>query len=985
DGDALNGFFFLAGASSIAVAPDGRFVYVTAAIDNSISVFSGPNHSDREPGLVLPTIVQSLTDGMNSVAGISGASSIAISPDGRNVYVTGELSDSVAMFDRDPELGTLTFVESLIVVTSLSGPTSVVVNPDGQQVYVAASGIDAIVVFDRNSEDGSLTFVESPGPDPDGEGKSVSGLNLVSSVTASTDGLNVYATGAEDNSVVRFNTPRHLNVSFGGLASLSITTSDADDLIEVGIEGLPTTASIDSGGSVDDVVTIMGTLNNDTINVNGGTLTFGGTTLTLTDSEFLNVLTDSGDDTVNVTASTTGPHLSVNGGAPPAAGDTLNIDVLAAEPSNSGTAVTFTGGFQTVSYSGFEAVAITVRTIPLDFGDAPDSFGTTLENDGPRHVVGTLFLGDAIDSETDAFADPQAFGDDSNSAEVDDEDGITFLSALSVGTTRQIRVSASAAGVLDAWIDFNGNRMFDASENLSAGAVLTVGGSASNSGGFTAGTGISVPPGFSTVSFNIPNNAMSGATFARFRLSSTGGLSPTGQASDGEVEDYRVEIVAAPGGNSTSIEPALNIAVEEFFNAFPDELNDPDPDATGNELPLAVQAENGAQAERVDGDVDFDQTDPALRVVIQAINDIIQRLEQNRGLNENIFVLALHPVDFLLTDPQGRTVGFTQATGTVNQIGANATFSGDGVVELLTIRNADAGQYGLQLVGVGGVFRGGASLITPSGTQQVTFQGSLAQVAGVQLALSYQEGTLNIPARTDLAGIDFSEIANAVAQLPSAAANSRTLAAGVTEALASIQLDQLDATINSPAEDSIRSLQELLERLGLARKRLLDAIETSLDDDDLDKLKLVFGDTPEDADGVSVLTRVLLEALSGPLVSVPQQIKDVSSSLEQLLKELREQRNNPPPPANIRPLNDVPNSDDGNGATKPEADDKRTSQRSRDRNSPTIASSAFVVESGQDSARQHAAQATATRVPARNAVGTSNVGKVAVENSPARG
>ncbi|MDA0283500.1 MAG: hypothetical protein O3B86_09110, partial [Planctomycetota bacterium] len=134
-----------------------------------------------------------------------------------------------------------------------------------------------------------------------------------------------------------------------------------------------------------------------------------------------------------------------------------------------------------------------------------------------------------------------------------------------------------------------------------------------------------------------------------------------------------------------------------------------------------------------------------------------------------------------------------------------------------------------------------------------------------------------------------------------------------------------------------------------------------------------------------VLTRVLLEALSGPLVSVPQQIKDVSSSLEQLLKELREQRNNPPPPANIRPLNDVPNSDDGNGATKPEADDKRTSQRSRDRNSPTIASSAFVVESGQDSARQHAAQATATRVPARNAVGTSNVGKVAVENSPARG
>lgn len=616
-----------------------------------------------------------------------------------------------------------------------------------------------------------------------------------------------------------------------------------------------------------------------------------------------------------------------------------------------------------------ETISITVSSDALDFGDAPASFGTLLADDGPRHVIGSLFLGQAVDAEADGQPGMAALGDDNNSTGrfgiVDDEDGITFLSALGVGTTRQFRVFASEAGFIDAWIDFDQSGDFSIGENLSSSSlIIPDGGSGgasfdfgggSISGSFNVGTGIAVPAGFSTVSFDIPNTAVPGATIARFRLSSTGGLGPDGLASDGEVEDYLIGINPPLDGNSDSIEPALDTAVDEFFNAFPDELNDPDPNIDGTELPLAVQAENGARAERRDGAPPLNQTDPALRTVIRAINDAVERLEQDRGVDENILVVAFHPVDFLLTDTQGRTVGFTQNAGTVNEIGADATFTGDGVVELLTIRNADPGEYGLQLVGVGGVFRGGSSLITPAGTQEITFQGSLATSDEVQLALTYQEGQFRFPTEDE---VDFSEIADLVAQIPTADDDARTLAAAATEALASIELDRLDASIFSKKDDEAAALAALLERISEARKKLLDAIETSLDDDELESLKLVFGDDAEDAESVEALARVLLETLSGPLISAPRQVKELSGTLQQLLDQLQEQKEK----QQKQQENQQPgNSNDSKGATKPETEDKRTSQRTPTRSTSAIQNSSFIVNNENVTTFRRVDQASGTK------------------------
>ena len=75
----------------------------------------------------------------------------------------------------------------------------------------------------------------------------------------------------------------------------------------------------------------------------------------------------------------------------------------------------------------------------LDFGDAPDpSYPTLLQSNGARHVVGGLFMGAAIDAEMDGQPDANASGDDL--ANIDDEDGVTFTTALVPGQQAAVTV-----------------------------------------------------------------------------------------------------------------------------------------------------------------------------------------------------------------------------------------------------------------------------------------------------------------------------------------------------------------------------------------------------------------------------------------------------------------------------------------------------------------------------------------------------------------
>ena len=158
----------------------------------------------------------------------------------------------------------------------------------------------------------------------------------------------------------------------------------------------------------------------------------------------------------------------------------------------------------------------------LDWGDAPDpTYPTLRASNGDYHVILPGFqLGGAIDPELDGQPSAWALGDDATDAA--DEDGVLFQTPILPGQIAKIQIVASAPGKVDAWIDFD----VDGTWTQASDQILTA---------------QAVNAGSNVLNVSVPASAKKGvATFARFRLSTQGGLSSNGPGLDGEVEDYRI-------------------------------------------------------------------------------------------------------------------------------------------------------------------------------------------------------------------------------------------------------------------------------------------------------------------------------------------------------------------------------------------------------------------------------------------------------------
>ncbi|MFZ2470852.1 MAG: GEVED domain-containing protein, partial [Methanothrix sp.] len=150
--------------------------------------------------------------------------------------------------------------------------------------------------------------------------------------------------------------------------------------------------------------------------------------------------------------------------------------------------------------------------------------------EGARHVVSDeVHLGTLVDEDTDGLPSLLADGDDLNYSESpsgiivesNDEDGVTFLDPLIPGRSAHATVTVNGTGYLNAWIDFDINGVWETSDQIAANDVLNTGPNA--------------------ITINVPSWApINNYTYARFRFSSDPDLQPTGGATDGEVEDYRV-------------------------------------------------------------------------------------------------------------------------------------------------------------------------------------------------------------------------------------------------------------------------------------------------------------------------------------------------------------------------------------------------------------------------------------------------------------
>ncbi|MEM8947650.1 MAG: GEVED domain-containing protein, partial [Planctomycetota bacterium] len=208
----------------------------------------------------------------------------------------------------------------------------------------------------------------------------------------------------------------------------------------------------------------------------------------------------------------------------------------------------------------------------FDFGDAPESYGTTLADDGARHLPVGPTLGLTRDADFDGVPSDLADADGA------DEDGIIFSDPIQVGAlgvTAFVDVfnSQGQATKLDAWIDFNGDGSFGGiGEQIFSSLELA--------GGID---------GRRLLRFDVPSFAVAGEQIARFRLSTEGDLGPTGAAADGEVEDYVVTILGpTPTGGLFADQPAISDSESSASSVSAADINgDRDMDvlsSRGNEI-----------------------------------------------------------------------------------------------------------------------------------------------------------------------------------------------------------------------------------------------------------------------------------------------------------------------------------------------------------------------------------------------------------------
>ncbi len=201
------------GAYGMALSPDGKFIYVSSIGDDSIVVFG----RDPETGAASTTQLggtgaffkQQFTH-----ANLNAAYGMVMSPDGANLYVTGYLSDALITLKRDPVLGSLSYQAALLPADAagLDGVFRVAMSADGRFVYTASFDSDSLCAFSRNTLTGALAPIScytSPH------------LSQASDVALSPDGKRVFVTGYGSNSLLAYTR----NEATGGLSFTDVITN----------------------------------------------------------------------------------------------------------------------------------------------------------------------------------------------------------------------------------------------------------------------------------------------------------------------------------------------------------------------------------------------------------------------------------------------------------------------------------------------------------------------------------------------------------------------------------------------------------------------------------------------------------------------------------------------------------------------------------------------------------------------------------------
>ncbi|HEU5264368.1 MAG TPA: beta-propeller fold lactonase family protein, partial [Gaiellaceae bacterium] len=432
DGVALDGM------RSVAVSPDGKSVYAASETSGAIAVFSREStsgHIAQLTGIDGCSSQTGTAGACTDVRALGGASAVAVSPDGNNVYVASMSSDAVAVFSRDQSTGTLVQLTGAAGCVSETGnggscvdgrgldrARSVAVSLDGKNVYVAAETGDALAVFSRDQSTGRLTQLSgiSGCVSESGSGGTCSdgtALDGVRSVVVSPDGTSVYAASFFSGAVSVFSrdeTTGALTQAGGpplGNAS-PVVGAGSDQSIT-----LPANAILDGtvtdDGQPDPPATVTSTWSQV---AGSGTVTFEDASAVDTSASFstdgtyvLRLTASDGalsafdEVTVSVTSENEfTPDITSNGGAATAAisvseNETVVTDVDASDGDGQTLTYSMSGG------SDADRFAISSSTGILTFVSAPDFEAPT---DAGRNNVYDVIVAasDGLLSDTQAIA-----------------------------------------------------------------------------------------------------------------------------------------------------------------------------------------------------------------------------------------------------------------------------------------------------------------------------------------------------------------------------------------------------------------------------------------------------------------------------------------------------------------------------------------------------------------------------------------------------
>jgi 6-phosphogluconolactonase len=136
------------GPRHFTIHPNGKTAYVIHEMTGEVSAF------EYKKGSL--TAIQTISTKPVNHTGDFNSADIHISPDGKFLYASNRVHDSLVIYSIDPKTGKLTYVAHQSVMGKK--PRNFMIDPTGNFVLVANQDSDNITIFKRDVKTGLLTF-----------------------------------------------------------------------------------------------------------------------------------------------------------------------------------------------------------------------------------------------------------------------------------------------------------------------------------------------------------------------------------------------------------------------------------------------------------------------------------------------------------------------------------------------------------------------------------------------------------------------------------------------------------------------------------------------------------------------------------------------------------------------------------------------------------------------------------------------------------